>query len=93
MIFLYIFFRLKHTLWYTRRSGSNEYPQSMFRMKNKKIRRAHDVHKGVYFSSDFTVYPCKPQFFYKHEFSRTRFLMLTYHIIKEYIMRTCYPDV
>ena len=31
-----------------RRSGSNEYPQSMFSSKNKKN----------------SVYPCKPQFYY-----------------------------
>ena len=31
-----------------RRGGSNEYPQSTFRAKNKKI----------------NVYPCKPQFYY-----------------------------
>ena len=32
-----------------RRGGSNEYPQSMFLSRNKKI----------------NVYPCKPQFYYK----------------------------
>ena len=32
----------------TRRGGSNEYPQSMFLSRNKKI----------------NVYPCKPQFCY-----------------------------
>ena len=31
-----------------RRGGSNEYPQSMFLSRNKKI----------------NVYPCKPQFYY-----------------------------
>ena len=40
----------KHRLWYSlelpRRGGSNEYPQSMFLIRNKKI----------------NVYPCKPQF-------------------------------
>ena len=38
----------KHRLWVPRRGGSNEYPQSMFLSRNKKI----------------NVYPCIPQFYY-----------------------------
>ena len=37
LTFLYFHFRSKHTLW-VHRGGSNEYPQCMFWIKNKKIR-------------------------------------------------------
>ena len=39
---------LKYIENFTRRGGSNEYPQSMFLSRNKKK----------------NVYPCKPQFYY-----------------------------
>ena len=38
----------RYSLEPPRRGGSNEYPQSMFLSRNKKI----------------NVYPCKPQFYY-----------------------------
>ena len=37
--------------WFLLKTGSNEYPQSMFSSKNKK--------KDI-------VYPCKPQFYYMY---------------------------
>ena len=48
---IFSYFCSKHGLWYSleppRRGGSNEYPQSMFLIRNKKN----------------NVYPCKPQFY------------------------------